>query len=557
MKVAIIGCGPSGMFFLHTLAHRRKRLEAEGDMVALALLPDVTCFERSSSPGGVWRSDRVEDKGDDKCTGMYEALWMNGPKECVEFFDYTFDEHFGCALPTYLPRKLFFEYMSARCTKDNPTFFEDVKFNTSVESVTFDEEEGKFVVQTLNRVNQSEQECTLFDKCIWAAGINGRPKIPKAIYEVLSAGGFKGKVIHSSEVGPIFDQCARGKQILMIGDSYSAEDLTLMAIKLGAETIDICSRSGEGIACDTGSWPQGRVDVHEMYLPSEVTKDGHGVVLSNGEEQITLENIETVIFCTGYAPNMDMLDRSLRANFEGPYFSNYDFPKDWKMSKHPLSKEFGDIALGKINDLDIVKDDVYRGHLISNPNMMFFFESSEIPILEIDITAWLLLAHIVGDVPLPSQEQMIEYNRKLALEFLDDPYWRYSEENFRKRWLDVDEEHWSCDTSDKRVYKMLKNYLAKGIQKLARDCFDAKYPLHIGSYENLNEIGKAFVEFNLVDSYHRYDLDEESPEASWKTFRDCDPSSKIYSVMTGTKAVPLKYRWLDIHGECKEDIVHT
>jgi trimethylamine monooxygenase len=353
MQVAIIGCGPSGMFFLHALAHRRKRLEAEGDTAALALLPDVTCFERSSAPGGVWKSDRVEDKdGDDntleKSTSMYEALWMNGPKECLEFFDYTFDEHFGCAMPMYLPRKLFLEYMLARCTRDNPTFFDDVRFNTSVESVTYNEVEGKFVLQTLNRMS-GLPECTLFDKCIWAAGLNGKPKIPKSISETLSSGGFKGRVIHSSEVGPIFDQCARGKKILMIGDSFSAEDLALQAIKLGAETVDICSRSGEGIACETGSWPQDRVDIHECYLPTEVTKDGSGVVLSNGKEEVTLEDIETVIFCTGYLPNMDMLDESLRPHFEGPYiFTDYDLPKDWKMSKNPLTREFGHIAIGKI-----------------------------------------------------------------------------------------------------------------------------------------------------------------------------------------------------------------
>lgn len=357
MKVALIGCGPSGMFFLHALAHRRKRLEEEGNRAALATLPDVTCFERSSSPGGVWRSERGEERGCGKSITMYEALWMNGPKECLEFFDYTFDEHFGCAMPTHLPRKLFLEYMLARCTKDNPRFFEDVKFNTSVESVIYDEEKRKFVIQTLDHKSQSDLvECTLFDKCIWAAGINGKPNIPKTIHAVLFSGGFKGTVIHSAEVGPIFDQCARGKKILMIGDNYSAEDLALMAVKLGADSIDICSRSGEGVACNTGSWPQDRVDIHEMYLPTKVTKDGYGVIISNGEEKITLNNIETVIFCTGYAPNMDMLDKSLKPNFEGPYFSNYSFPKDWKMSKNPLSKEFGDIALGKVSNLSIIRE---------------------------------------------------------------------------------------------------------------------------------------------------------------------------------------------------------
>ena len=70
------------MFFLHALAIRRAKLEAEGDTEGLATLPVVTCFERSSGPGGVWRSDRFrDDTGDAQSTNMYEALWTNGPKE--------------------------------------------------------------------------------------------------------------------------------------------------------------------------------------------------------------------------------------------------------------------------------------------------------------------------------------------------------------------------------------------------------------------------------------------------------------------------------------------
>ena len=122
-SIALIGCGPSGMFFLHSIALRRKKLEQEGNAAAIAALPVVTCFERASAPGGIWRADRrIEIKTDashtnnyeDSCrtiiaakeepavyTNMYEALWTNGPKEAMEFFDYTFDDHFGCTLPVY------------------------------------------------------------------------------------------------------------------------------------------------------------------------------------------------------------------------------------------------------------------------------------------------------------------------------------------------------------------------------------------------------------------------------------------------------------------------
>ena len=71
--VAIIGCGPAGLFFLHAVALRRKKLEEEGNDAAIEALPQVTCFERASSPGGVWRADRSASG-----TNMYEALWTNG-----------------------------------------------------------------------------------------------------------------------------------------------------------------------------------------------------------------------------------------------------------------------------------------------------------------------------------------------------------------------------------------------------------------------------------------------------------------------------------------------
>ena len=47
-----------------------------------------------------------------------------------------------------------------------------------------------------------------------------------------------------------------------------------------------------------------------------------------------------------------------------------------------------------------------------------------------------------------------------------------------------------------------------------------------------------------------------SPNASWRTFRDCNPS-KCYSIVTGTRAVPLKCKWLDLDGHSIEDIVDT
>merc|ERR1719162_2083487 len=57
--VAIIGCGPSGISFLHAINLRRKKMEEKGDFAGLSKLPVATCFERASEPGGVWKANRV------------------------------------------------------------------------------------------------------------------------------------------------------------------------------------------------------------------------------------------------------------------------------------------------------------------------------------------------------------------------------------------------------------------------------------------------------------------------------------------------------------------
>ena len=45
---------------------------------------------------------------------MYQGLWTNAPKECLEFADYTFDEHFGKPIPSYPPREVLYDYLKGQ-----------------------------------------------------------------------------------------------------------------------------------------------------------------------------------------------------------------------------------------------------------------------------------------------------------------------------------------------------------------------------------------------------------------------------------------------------------
>ena len=44
----------------------------------------------------------------------YRYLWSNGPKEALEFPNYTFDEHFGKAISSFPPREVLFDYLQGR-----------------------------------------------------------------------------------------------------------------------------------------------------------------------------------------------------------------------------------------------------------------------------------------------------------------------------------------------------------------------------------------------------------------------------------------------------------
>ena len=509
-SVCVIGAGPGGMFFLHALASRRRKLEEElaankkqdghahNAAVAaaraeceakLAVLPVVDCYEKSSSPGGVWRSASASSGS--PSTQMYEALWTNSNKETHEFFDYTFDEHFQRPMPVYLPRAHVLEYVLSRVTQ-KANIFDDVIFNTAVVSVEYNSERKEFDVVSRNEIT-GELSSKPYDKCIWSGGLNAEARMPRDLVTMLTYQNFHGRVIHSTEMND-FEATVRGKRVLLIGDSYSAEDLALQSIKLGAEQIYITSGESYGTASSVNAWPGDRVKVLWHMFPTGVTADGRGIILSyaewnysteryeptKGGEIFELGDISTIVMCTGYSPNMEYLSDEL--------YNMY------------------------------VERGLYRRALIDNPNMMFLFESTDFPLLELDVAAWLCLAYVCGDVKLPTADEMEKQNR-LEEDKEDGEFYRGSKE---------EEEH-----------------TRYAIQTLARGMQAAEYPAGFGSYEKLSERGERVVEMFYENSQNRYRLKSGDPDSSWRTFRDCDPSS-FKSIFTGTGSVPLKGKWMDL-----------
>ena len=96
MRVCIIGAGPSGLAQLRAF----ESAERNGEKI-----PEIVCYEKQDDWGGLWNytwRTGTDEYGEPVHASMYRYLWSNGPKECLEFADYTFEEHFGKPIASYL-----------------------------------------------------------------------------------------------------------------------------------------------------------------------------------------------------------------------------------------------------------------------------------------------------------------------------------------------------------------------------------------------------------------------------------------------------------------------
>jgi len=618
--VALIGCGSAGMMFLHAIASRRKRGDDD------ALFPEVVCFEQAEAPGGAWRDPGDASRGKaHNAACWYEAVWNNVSKEMMEFHDYTYQQHFGRSLPSFLPKRLLMEYFQTRCRSADPDLLDgskrigdtrdaggvrlhEVRYSTVVTSVSYEEETQLFTVSSAPLNPEASKRhiyqptfTESFDYCVWAAGIRGKPRIPRSILTVLRQGGeklpfgpgqeeeeekkggdsvptpFSGKIMHSIQCSqPDFLEPVQNKRVLLIGDSSSAEDLALYLCKVGAEKITILSRSGYGDCVYMGCWPgsktdpqtgdiipnSSKVDVH-VGLPYQVLPDGRSIrcikTVFNDEDEafeldpdsrpFTVENVDTIVFCTGFVPNTEFLHESL-CYFTGDLHSWYwSVAESFRMKDNPFTPDIGHVEPSPVLDFSgNIVPGIYRTLWIKNPSMMYLVDSeSEFPLLTLEAQAWLALAYITGDTPIPSVEEMERGFQEQLMQEMNTAYLRWSMDgNYFEALDNLDENHWSDDYDDPRAEQMNEELYAYYIGVIARDFRASKYDVDLGTYDDLNETGRKFVSIGVETLKLRHLCGEEPGEAEWRTFRDVLDTSKIRSVYTGQEASKLPQCWLEV-----------
>ena len=146
-RVAVIGAGPSGLAQLRAF---------QSAAAAGAEIPEVVCFEKQADWGGLWNytwRTGLDEYGEPVHGSMYRYLWSNGPKEGLEFADYSFEEHFGKQIASYPPRAVLFDYIQGRVQKANVRDW--IRFRTPVRQVSYDDASGTFSVRVHDLVNDN------------------------------------------------------------------------------------------------------------------------------------------------------------------------------------------------------------------------------------------------------------------------------------------------------------------------------------------------------------------------------------------------------------------
>ncbi|XP_044532471.1 dimethylaniline monooxygenase [N-oxide-forming] 2-like [Gracilinanus agilis] len=217
-NVAVIGAGVSGLISL-------KCCLDEG------LQP--TCFERTEDIGGLWR---FKEKVEEGRASIYESVITNTCKEMSCFSDFPMPDDF----PNFLPNSKLLEYFRIFAQKFD--LLKYIQFQTTVLNVNKHNDfssTGKWDVIT---EKNGKEESTTFDAVMVCSGHHIVSHMPLTSFPGIER--FKGQYFHSRQYKN--PNGFEKKRILVIGSGNSASDIAVELCKK-AEQVFMSSRHGSWV----------------------------------------------------------------------------------------------------------------------------------------------------------------------------------------------------------------------------------------------------------------------------------------------------------------------
>jgi len=283
-RVAIIGAGPSGLAQLRAFQSAQNKG---------AEIPEIVCFERQSDWGGLWNYSwrtGTDERGEPVHCSMYRYLWSNGPKECLEFADYTFEEHFDKPIASYPPRAVLWDYIQGRVKKAGVRQY--IQFDTAVRMVDYSAETGQFTV-SVDELTTGTSRSEDFDYVVVASGHFSTPNVP--YFE--GAETYAGRLLHGHDFRDALE--FKDQDVLIVGSSYSAEDIGSQCYKYGCKSVTASYRTS----------PMGFHWPDNWETKPLLTKlDGKTAHFKDGTDK----HIDAIILCTGYLHYFPFMSNDLR-----------------------------------------------------------------------------------------------------------------------------------------------------------------------------------------------------------------------------------------------------
>uniref|UniRef100_A0A665UUM0 Flavin-containing monooxygenase n=1 Tax=Echeneis naucrates TaxID=173247 RepID=A0A665UUM0_ECHNA len=341
-RVAVVGAGSSGLACI-------KICIDEG--------LEPVCFESSDDIGGLWR---FKESPEPERSSIYRGLVVNTSKEMMCFSDFPTPADF----PNYMHNSQLLQYF--RLYAEHFNLLKHIHFQTTVKSVTQTadfSETGQWEVVTINKNGDWVRH--VFDAVLVCSGHYTHPVLPLSDFPGQLT-NFSGRCFHSWEYKDA--DAYRGKRVVVVGIGNSGGDIAV-EISRSAEKTFLSSRKGAWVVgrMSTNGLPLDMTAItrfsylltlllpkalinwaaeralnykydHRLYglrpahrlldrsplinddLPGRVLLGGlvmkanlrgfvdSGVVFEDGTVE---ENIDAVVFCTGYRGTFPFLPPAL------------------------------------------------------------------------------------------------------------------------------------------------------------------------------------------------------------------------------------------------------
>lgn len=340
-KVAVIGAGVSGLTSIKCCL--------DEDL-------EPTCFERSNDIGGLWK---YTETSKDEMTRIYWSLVTNVCKEMSCYSDFPFQEDY----PNFMSHSKFWNYLQEFA--EHFDLLKYIQFKTTVCSVTKRPDFSKTGQWDVVTETEGKQQRAVFDAVMVCTGKFLNPRLPLESFPGIHK--FRGQILHCQEYK--IPEGFRGQRVLVIGLGNSGGDVAVELSRVAAQVL-LSTRTGTWVISRSanGGYPFNMVitrrclNVIEQVLPScflrwinerqmnkRFNHENYGLSITKGkspkfivndelptcilcgtvtvktsvkeftetsaifEDGTVEENIDSVIFTTGYVFSFPFLEEPLRS----------------------------------------------------------------------------------------------------------------------------------------------------------------------------------------------------------------------------------------------------